>query len=291
MKFLFTMFFLVQFLFVYSQEKMTIGILPFTYVSGAAPFQDVNTISENVVTAFVKTRRFTIVDRSKIDAVNAEKKLQKSEDFIDGSVADQGKSMGAEFLISGHVSSAMKKSEQKSRVKKDGTTEYYMEHTAQINFTCKVIDVATGQVTNTETFTNASGGFMGLDFTSNSAEDAFNSSLKKLSKSIDSWVGKNFPLLFPIVEVQKKDKKGLPAEFLAGAGSDSGVEKGDKLSVVEVTFVEVGGAKKERRKEIGMAKVIKVEDASFSICSVIEGADVIQQKLDAGAKIMLKTIK
>jgi hypothetical protein len=270
---------------------MTIGILPFTYVSGSASFGDVNTISENVVTAFTKTRRFNIVDRSKIDAINAEKKLQKSEDFIDGTVAEQGKSMGAEFLVSGHVSSASKSSEQKSRTKKDGTTEYYMVHEAKINFTCKVIDVATGQVVNTETFSNSNGGFLGIDLNSNSADDAFNSSMKNLTKSIDKWVSLNFPLVFPIVEVQKKDKKGLPVEILVGAGSDSGVEKGDKLVVVEVSVVEVNGAKKERRKEIGSAKVSKVEDGSFSICTISDGADVIQQKLDAGAKIMLKTVK
>jgi len=273
----------------FSQEKVTVGILPFTYVSGSASFQDVNTVSESVVTAFVKTKRFNIVDRSKIDAVAAEKQLQKSEDFIDGTAAEQGKSMGAEFLVSGHVTSATKTAEQKSRTKADGSTEYYIDYNAKIVFTCKIIDVATGQVVNSETFQNQAGGLLGITL-ANSVDEAFSSSLKSLSKSIDKWVSKNFPLIFDFVEVQSKDKKGWPAEVLVAAGSDAGMAKGDKVAIVEVTKIQVGGVTKERNKEIGYAKVIKVEDGSFSICAVTDGADVLSEKLAAGSVIKFKTI-
>ena len=270
----------------FAQDKMVIGILPFTYVSGAANFQDVNSISEAVVTSFVKTKRFNIVDRSKLDAVTAEKQLQKSADFVDGTVADQGKSMGAQYLISGHVNSASKSEEMKTRTKLDGTTERYKAVDAQVNFTCKVIDVATGQVINSETFKNEPG----LLSLANTKEEAFNNALKNLGKAIDKWVTRNFPLVFDMVEVQAKDKKGMPSEILVGAGSDAGVAKGDKLAIVEISMVKVGDVMKPRNKEIGFAKVSKIEDGSFSICTVTEGADVLSEKIAAGATIKFKTV-
>jgi TolB-like protein len=270
----------------FSQDKMLIGILPFTYSSGGASFQDVNSISEGVVTSFVKTKRFGIVDRSKLDEVSAEKQLQKSADFVDGTVAEQGKSMGAQFLISGHVNSATKTEEYKTRTKLDGTTERYLAIDAQVNFTCKVIDVATGQVINSENFKNQPG----LLSLASNKEEAFNNALKSLGKSIDKWVSKNFPLIFDLVDVQTKDKKGNPSELLIGAGSDSGVSKGDKISIIEVSTVTVGGAAKTRNKEIGVAKISKIEDGSFSICVVTEGADILKERIDAKAVIRFKTI-
>lgn len=63
-----------------AQDKTGVGIMPFTYVQGAADYQDVNSIQETVINAFVKTKRFNIVDRSKMDALKKEKDLQKSED-------------------------------------------------------------------------------------------------------------------------------------------------------------------------------------------------------------------
>ena len=91
-----------------AQEKTGVGIMSFSFVQGAASSQDVNSIQETVINAFVKTKRFNIVDRSKMDALKKEKELQKSEDFIDGSVIQQGISLGANYLISGQ-----KKSEQR----------------------------------------------------------------------------------------------------------------------------------------------------------------------------------
>jgi curli biogenesis system outer membrane secretion channel CsgG len=93
---------------------------------------------ETVTNAFVKTKRFNIVDRSKMDALTKEKNLQKTEDFIDGTVIEQGISLGAKNLISGHVISS--KAEQMRT--DDGTVTYK----AKLSISLKVIDVATGQV-------------------------------------------------------------------------------------------------------------------------------------------------
>lgn len=51
---------------------------------------------------FIKDKRFVVVERTKLNVIDKEKELQKSEDFIDGKVVQQGVSIGADYLITGH---------------------------------------------------------------------------------------------------------------------------------------------------------------------------------------------
>lgn len=280
---------LTNYLFCFSQQKQSIAVLPFTYSN--CTNADAHAISENVVNSLVKTKRFNIVDRTKMDEINKEKNLQKTEAFMDGAaLVEQGKSLGAQFLVSGTVSSVVKNSQWKTRTKTDGTTESYQTHECSISFTCQILDVATGQIINSEAFTTNANGFLGVSF-ANNIEEAFGKSLSSLSSAIDAWVGKNFPLVINLIEVTEKDKKGGAAKILISAGSELGMAKNEKLKVVEISFIEVNGEKKERRKEVGEAKVSSVDDANFSTCSVTSGGAEISQRIDAGAKLMLVTIK
>lgn len=88
-------------------EKTSIGVLPFTYTAGAATDQDAIAISDAVTDGFVRTKRFSIVYRSKADKIFAGLDLQKSEEYVDGSIVEEGKILGAEFLIAGNVRSAI----------------------------------------------------------------------------------------------------------------------------------------------------------------------------------------
>jgi hypothetical protein len=275
----------------FAQEKLSVGILPFTYASNSVNSQDAYSISDIVVNGFVETKRFNVVDRTKMNELNKEKELQKSESFMDGqALVDQGKNLGAQFLVSGHISNVAKNQEWKTRTKLDGTTENYESFTASITFSCKIIDVETGQIVNSETFTNDGSGFLGLNGAT-SLDDAFRKGLSNLKSSIDSWVGKNFPLEIPFVEILEKDKKGNPSIVLIAAGSDFGIMKGEKLKIMEVSEIIVNGITKTRKKEIGEVKVSKVDDGSFSTCSVSSGAVELLTALNESKKIIIQTVK
>lgn len=265
-----------------AQEKTGVGIMAFTYVQGAATSNDVNSIQETVTNAFVKTKRFNIVDRSKMDALKKEKELQKSEDFIDGSVIEQGISLGANFLISGHVISA--KAEQ---MQSDSGITYK----AKLQISLKVIDVATGQVISSETIEPKSGNSMlgAIGLGSSSSQAAVSKAIKGIEDKIDEFVGINFPQSFSIAEIQEKDGKGNATKILIAGGSAFGLAKGDKLKVVEIMEMEVNGKKLLRKKEIGELKITKVEDENFSICSVSSGGIDINAKFEAKAKIQIIT--
>jgi len=272
---------------VKGQEKTSVGIMAFTYASGAAKSNDVNSIQETVTNAFVKTKRFNIVDRTKMDALKQEKNLQKSEDFIDGSTIQQGVSLGASFLISGHVISAQAERMEAKDDKGNVTTTYK----AKLSIQLKVIDVATGQIVTSETIEPKTGNSMlgAIGIGSSTPEAAISKAIKGIEEKIDDFVSKNFPATFPIVEIQEKDSKGGATKLMIAGGTAFGLKKGDKLKVVEISEIEVNGKKLQRKKEIGELKISKVEDENFSICTCSMGGVDINSKFEAKAKLLVIT--
>lgn len=268
-------------------EKTSVGILPFTYADGSANSQAVNSVQETVTNAFVKTKRFNIVDRSKMDALKQEKNLQKSEDFIDGAVVQQGVALGANFLISGHLISA----QAEEMVAEDDKGNKTLTYKAKLAISLKVMDVATGQVITSETIEPKAGnsllGAIGIGHTSPQA--AMSQAIKDVESEVDKFVGRNFPVTFSIVEVQEKDKKGNATKILVAGGSAFGLKKGDKLKVVELMEMEVNGKKIQRKKEIGELKISNVEDENFSACSVNSGGIDINSKFEAKANLQVIT--
>ncbi len=288
--FVILLFFISTSISFYSQSKTSVAILPFNYSNCSSA--DAYVISEAVVSSFVKAKRFAIVDRTKMNEVNKEKNLQKTEDFIDAVyLADQGKSLGAQYLISGVISSVKKSSENKQRTKSDGTIENYVNYLCSISFSCKVIEVETGQITNSESFDVIGGQpFLGGKGATDT-ETAFKDCMSSLDVSLEKWIGRNFPVLISLVEIQESNRKGDATKLLIAGGSELGLQKLERLKVVEITFVNVNGKAIERRKEIGEVRITEVEDSNFSVCNVTSGGDLISQKVKSGTKLSLITIK
>lgn len=277
-----------SFTLVSAQEKIGVGIMSFTYVEGAASFEDVNSIQETVTNAFVKTKRFNIVDRSKMDALKKEKELQKTEDFIDGSTIEQSAKIGASFLISGHVIAA---TTERMESAPDDNGNVKISYKGKIAISLKVIDVATGQVVTSETIEPQGGtGLGGLLGTGPATpQAAITKAINDILGKVDYFVDKNFPVSFSIVEIQEKDSKGNAKIIMISGGSDFNLQKGDKLQVVEVTEIEVNGKKLERKKPIGELKVSKVEGENFSVCTVSSGGIEINSKFEAKSKLFVTT--
>ncbi len=286
-KIIFVIVFLVSVNFlVKAQEKTTIGIFPFTYAAGSVTNpNNVYSIQEAVINGFVKTRRFTIVDRTKQQQAKKEKEDNKSEDFIDSKkLAEQGKSMGAEFIVVGHVISA---SVEEFRSTDEGKVSVSYEATIATNL--QIIDVETGQISEAEMIKSSSDKrLFDIFLTSRTPEAALATAIKTIDKSIDKFVADRFPIEFHISEIQEKDGKGNATQVLIAGGSAFGIKKGDYFSVVEMVDANMGGKMVKRKKEIGKIKVTKVEDENFSICDVKEGGIEINAKF--AAKATLKVI-
>jgi len=260
-------------------QKSTVGILAFTHVAEASDVQTTNAIQESVTNAFVKTKRFNIVDRAKMDALKSEKELQKSEDFMDGSVVAQSASLGADYLVSGHVISA----QAEMMTFDDGSTSYK----AKFSINLKVIDVATSQVVTSENISPKAGSLLAgaSGMGPKTPAKAISKALKDIEKDIDQFVSNNFPLTGKIAEMTSD------SELLLALGSQYGVSKKDKFKVVAVSVMEVDGKPLTRKKQIGVIVVSAVEDENFSKCKIKDGGSTILSKFNSGAKLECISIK
>lgn len=265
-------------------QKTSVGILPFTFFEEASDYQVVSAIQEEITNAFVEAKRFNIVDRAKLNALKFEKELQKTEDFIDGKVVAQSASMGAEYLVSGHVISA----EVEEIPFSDGTTGYK----AKLSINLKVIEVATGQVITSSTIEPKAGNLLAAaaGVGPQSPEAAFSKALKDIKKDIDEFLVENFPLTVSIAEISE-EKGGEASVVLISVGSKYGVEKKDEFKVVVISQMEVDGKQLTRKKDIGKIRVSAVEDENFSKCDVKDGGKDIFDKFNSGENIKCISLK
>jgi hypothetical protein len=288
-KLLFILFISIQFLAkAQEQGKTSLGIFPFSYAAGTVYNEnDVRSIQEAISTGLVKTKRFEVLDRTLGQVVKFEQEIQKGEGYIDSKkLAMQGKSIGAQYIVAGHVNSSSV--EESSYTNEKGETT--LSYTAKISVNLKIINVETGETEKSEIITGSSSrGLMGTILRCGTPQVAMGKAIESIDKEVDKFVATNFPIRFYISEIQEKDGRGNAKKILIAGGSAFGVKKGDNLSVVEIVEAPVEGKMVQRRKEIGKMKVVKVEDENFSICEVKEGGIEINSKFEAKAKLQVIT--
>ena len=292
-KILFTLIVFSQSLVNAQSGKTSIALLDFTKATGVYSDQ-VTTIQEATTQGFIKAKRFILVDRSKVDAINRERDLQKSEEFIMSDYTiEQRSAIGAQFFVQGNVTNWSETSKNVKFENSQGEVKYSMRYEANLSVSIRVIDVSTSVAGAATTITGSStsGGFFLGMAQKGSAKTALNGALQNLTKEVDKWIGKEFPAQFAIVEITKSnDSKGAMEVLIAG-GSGTGLVKGEKLIVMYETIINVGGVDKKRIQEVGKLKIKDLDGEDFSICKVINGGPGIQQKVSANDKVYAQTIK
>lgn len=260
---------------VNAQEKLSIGVLPTTNTDGKV-YEETVLVSEELTNALIKAKRFNIVDRSKLGALKQERELQKTEDFMDGTIIAQSKSIGANYLLSSTM----------GNYENDGNT-------CKFTLTIKLIDVETGSVVASESIQPKSGGFgkallsaavntaLETSGALSSKQQALKKALDKLVPEIDKFIYTNFPITFHVVELQSDGK------LLVSGGSESGVKKGSKLKVYEEVITNAGGKSIKRKKELAELAVDKVEDENFSICSIKSGDKEVKERLSKNTPLFV----
>ncbi|MFZ4544440.1 MAG: hypothetical protein ACOYOA_10350 [Saprospiraceae bacterium] len=246
------------------KKKISIGIMDFAIPSASEIrdaggfFSDPNSAAmlkprieslQSIVTEFyTKDNRFTVVDRRATEALSKERELQKSEDFMDGYVVSQGKSIGAEYLLRGNY---------EIRTSRLVLTLYSMEEAKMI---AKESDVLKN-------------GFFGTKDLVGPTEDI----VRRLNNTA-------FPLLIKVVEIKEQSKSKVKSVLIAG-GINRGLKSYMLLDIKVKQEIEVEGEKQVYYKTIGIAEVDKVEDLNFAIVKVNEGGEEVKKCLDAGTKL------
>lgn len=273
--------------------KTSIAILDFTASSNVSR-QFIQTAQEATTQGFIRAKRFVIVDRSRLDAIQKERNLQKSEEFIMSDFTiEQRTAVGAQFFVQGNVTNGSSTSTNVEFTDSKGNKKYSMRYDAAIAISIRVIDVSTGtsDVAVTISASGSSGGFFLGVAQTGSPEAAMSSAINSLTKEVDKWIGKTFPAQFSIVEIQSSDDKSGAKQVLIAGGTGTGLVKGEKLKVILETTINVNGVDKKRYQEVGTLKVIDLDGEDFSICKVTDGGSGILQRFNAKEKIYAQTIK
>ncbi len=259
---------LLNYSLAFSQTKTIIGIMPFkgesqqrtqyTYRRNSSPEQDetITAIQDAVTDVFIKTKRFNLVERQKMDQIKSEKNLQKNEDFIDGTVIEQSKSLGAQYIVMGNVSKASM-DKTTSNAPYAGTITRI---TCNLAFNIKVVDVTTGLIIASNSFSAETKG-----------KNAFESAMDEIKPNIEKFIKDNFKITLSVASIEEKNKNGDAVKILITGGTSLGISEKNELKVYEASELTVDGKKMTRKITIGKVRVIKVEDENFSVCTVIEG--------------------
>lgn len=261
-------------------DKINVAIYDFSYTKNMVAPDLVPTITQYIVNSFQNNGLFNVVDRSKLNQVKQEKDLQKTREFFNESMVTQGKSLGAEHIVTGNVDEI-----STSHKISDGKRYY----SADISFSIKVLNVATGAVLASKQITTKGGGTLGmLTGKSETAEDAVRAAMKKIDRKVNNFISENFAATsIYIVEITDSDDTKAK-KVLISAGKNMKVKKGKKLEVFIEVETTVAGKKMIRQKNIGELKVVRVEDENFSVCQVKKGAKEILSLINDGKKIMAK---
>jgi curli biogenesis system outer membrane secretion channel CsgG len=262
-------------------QKTTVALLPFEKVASFPAESDA--IYEKVKQAFIATNRFEIVDRKNFEKINSEKELQKTENFLNSDIVAQANAKGAEQLVTGRVIYVNYTKH---------TTESSFYYDCNISFSLDVLDVETGQVIYSATL-KPEDSFLNSVLKSslggnNTQAKAFDNSLIRMQKYIDAFIENYFPIhtqILEIVEIKKEEAK----EVLLNVGTQTGTQKNDKYSVIEITTYEAGGKSIKREVEIGELKVTDVQGAEISSAKVSKGGEAILEKFQSNAKLLCKS--
>ncbi|HTB30553.1 MAG TPA: CsgG/HfaB family protein, partial [Bacteroidia bacterium] len=232
-------------------------------------------IQDAVGDVFLNTKRFTLVEREKMEQIKSEKNLQKNDDFIDGSVVEQSAALGAQYIVMGNITKAGEDESRSSVPFAGSVTSYH----ADVAFSIRIVDVSTGEVVASNSF-SASG----------KGKDGFDKALETIKPDIADFIKKNFKLTVSLAQVESKDANGAATKVLIAGGSSVGLKLNDVFKVYEVTVLDVDGKKIPRKVTIGKISVAEIQDENFSECTVTEGGADIASKVAGGSKIKCEII-
>lgn len=258
-------------------EKKVIAVTPISGSLTKGGQAYANSLTEIIIDGIVKSNRFRVVDRSHFDHILTEENLQKGESFIDGLVVEQGKKLGAEYIVTGNLTNASADPRYRKETVNGKQRDVFAGYNAHVSFTLKVMDVRTGEIIASDVFDNRSGSIWIFDALYGNKEQAISQALKNGRRHVYGFIDKYFPLSMKIFEVAR-EKRGYAREVVITGGKEKGLKVGQWLKVVHLSRVTLDGKQVERKKPLGWIQVTSVDDENFSTCKVKRtGGDAIFQ--------------
>jgi len=265
----------------YSQ-KTTVGLQTFEAVN-QEHWKEAEAITEKVKEVFVKSKRFTVLDRTLYTktSVFAEKEVQKNIDFINGYVVKQGRSKGAKHIVGGKLISVTYE-----------TVKDVLKR-CDLTFNISVSDVETGELLHSEVIA-LNLPLPPIPKPGLIEDEALINTLITLEKKIKSFIESYVPFYTEVIQIEQIDvKKGIEVAktILINAGVDDGMSKNDKFGIYEITYIETSNGKKKREREIAVFKISNVEGELSEGKISKGGAELIKKFNDENVTLICKSLK
>jgi len=260
-------------------EKTPLAILPFVLSNGAliANPADVVTIQEIVTKEFSQKTRFTVLDRSKFESIIKELKIQSMEQFLNSKIVDQGKQMGAKYLVAGVVTEYKVTKNTKNWLGKKITS-----YPCALKMSFGVIVVETGQLLFNSPINVITNDLNSLD-SLNSAQRALVELQDEVNKQIKNILSGSLQVL----GIDKTGKDGLPATVLINGGGT--VITGKEKVKLGVYVSEMIGTY-HREKQIAELKTSTVQ-GEVVLCDVKNGGKDLDVAIKSKTPMTVKILQ
>jgi len=236
--------------------KEIVAIYPFT-TSRGYDYEYAQSVGNAVEAGFVKSSRFTVVERTRFGSIKTEERFQEVNT---SSIVKVASKFGAKYIVSGHITGANTGELHDSQGKFTG-------YQTSISVAFKIIDVETSQIKVTENLNLAGSG----GSTASSVGSAYSSIDGVTRRVIASYFPQRFPFMAIVAKETKKKEEQLTA-FKIWGGSDHGLKAGDMVEIYVVTEVMNPATKKKisEKQLVGAAEISQINSGTTATCTVFK---------------------
>lgn len=254
----------------YTGPKRRVGVVDFENKTAYGQQRLGQAASDILITELVKTGKFIVVEREKMNKLLEEQKLGMSGAIDPNTAAQVGKILGLSAIVTGAISNF--------GVRTTGS-DYLIAQSKRQEASCtvdvRVVDAETGQVLFADSGKGvskvSSGGVLGLGTRGGYAEsiegDALRAAISQLIVNITSQINKK-PWSTRIAQVSGQN-------IYLSAGTESGLEVGQKLKVfsqgAEIKDPDSGIVLGREESEIGQLEVASHAGDKLSIGKLVKG--------------------
>ena len=236
-------------LVAFAQGKLAVQILSITHNGDDKIAKMATAIQSALIDKVVGNNALQLLERDKINVLHQEKELQKSEDFIDGKVVEQGKAMGAQCIIVPELDAKAK------------------------TFRIKAIDVEKESVITSEK----------CDIAEILKWDDYD--FEAIEKIMTKVVQKIVPSKrIKVIRFNNPQN----TQLLVAIGTSANIKKKQTLSLFYIASEKIDDNYLEREMPIGKGKIVEIQGENFSILEISEGDVEIAAQIKKGTKIFCK---
>lgn len=264
----------------FGQGKARVAVLEFGNKAAHGGWGRVGEAAQDMfITDLVKSGKFSVIDRERLDAIMREKNLSLSGDVDPRTAIQAGKLLGVEYLLFGNITE-FGETENKAKVGWGIAVDVKKKKFVSA-LDCRLVSTTTGEIVWADTGKKEESNVKVFVFGSGGGVDDERMFDKVLRPVVDELAEK-------LAQVQLETSKSVVGRVAGkiakvegstvwvNLGSEHGLTVGDVLGVYHmgeaVKDPDTGEVLGADEKKIGQIKVTAVKGPKYSECTVVEGS-------------------